>query len=107
MSAASARSAPASAPPRDSQFAPYATSRRSVAPKGRPSLWYTRATRHHERGDAALTTSWQIGTLANGLRVVTTPLPTSQSASVNLFIRAGSRAEEPRYNRLFHYLAHI
>ncbi len=54
-----------------------------------------------------MTTAWQIGTLANGLRVVTTPLPTSQSASVNLFIGAGSRAEEERYNGLFHYLEHM
>lgn len=50
---------------------------------------------------------WSIDTLANGIRVVTTPLATSQAASVNLFIGAGSRAEEDRYNGLFHYLEHL
>ncbi|HWO93321.1 MAG TPA: pitrilysin family protein [Dehalococcoidia bacterium] len=51
--------------------------------------------------------SCQIGRLANGLSVVTTPLPTSQAASVSLFIGAGSRAEEEQYNGLFHYLEHM
>ena len=51
--------------------------------------------------------SWTIDTLANGLRVVTTPLLTSQSVSLNIFIGAGSRSEEERYNGLFHYLEHM
>ena len=51
--------------------------------------------------------SWDIETLDNGLRVVTTPVPTAQSVSVNVFIGVGSRAEERRTNGLSHYLEHM
>jgi len=51
--------------------------------------------------------SWQIGELANGLRVVTTPVPTAQSVSVNVFVGVGSRAEDRRRNGLSHYLEHM
>jgi predicted Zn-dependent peptidase len=54
-----------------------------------------------------LNSDWQIGTLSNGVRVVTTPMPDSQSVSVNVFIGAGSRGEDERYNGLFHYLEHM
>lgn len=50
---------------------------------------------------------WQISTLANGLRVVTTTIPTSQAASVNVFIGVGSRAESRRVNGVSHYLEHM
>ena len=53
------------------------------------------------------TPDWQISTLANGLRVVTTPIPTSQAASVNLFIGVGSRGETRRVNGVSHYLEHM
>ena len=53
------------------------------------------------------TPAWEISTLANGLRVVTTPMPTSQAASVNLFIGVGSRAEARRVNGVSHYLEHM
>lgn len=53
------------------------------------------------------TPAWQISTLANGLRVVTTPIPTSQAASVNLFIGVGSRGETERVNGVSHYLEHM
>ena len=43
---------------------------------------------------------WQISTLSNGLRVVTTPVPTAQSVSVNVFVGIGSRGEERRTNGL-------
>jgi predicted Zn-dependent peptidase len=50
---------------------------------------------------------WEIATLENGLRVVTTPVPTAQSVSVNVFVGVGSRAEEPKTNGLSHYLEHM
>jgi predicted Zn-dependent peptidase len=51
--------------------------------------------------------SWQIGELENGLRVVTTPVPTAQSISVNIFVGVGSRGEDRRRNGLSHYLEHM
>jgi predicted Zn-dependent peptidase len=48
-----------------------------------------------------------ITTLANGLRVVTTPMPTAQSAAVAFFVGVGSRYEEPRTNGLSHYIEHM
>jgi hypothetical protein len=41
--------------------------------------------------------SWEIGELADGMRVVTTPVSTSQSVSVNVFVGAGSRGELHRH----------
>ena len=54
-----------------------------------------------------MTITWEISELANGLRVVTTPLPTAQSVSVNLFVGTGSRAEERRLQGLAHFLEHM
>ncbi|MEX2238916.1 MAG: pitrilysin family protein [Dehalococcoidia bacterium] len=54
-----------------------------------------------------MTQPWQISTLKNGLRVVTTPVPTSYGASVNVFVGAGSRGEDPRINGVSHFLEHI
>ena len=54
-----------------------------------------------------MTTTWEIDTLDSGLRVVTTPVPTAQSVSVNVFVGIGSRGEEPRTNGLSHYLEHM
>ena len=51
--------------------------------------------------------TWEIETLDRGLRVVTTPVPTSQSVSVNVFVGVGSRAEERQKNGLSHYLEHM
>jgi predicted Zn-dependent peptidase len=51
--------------------------------------------------------TWEIETLDNGLRVVTTPVPTAQSVSVNIFVGVGSRAEDSRTNGLSHYLEHM
>lgn len=50
---------------------------------------------------------WQISTLANGLRVVTTPVPTAQSVSVNVFVGIGSRGETRRTNGVSHYMEHM
>lgn len=51
--------------------------------------------------------TWEISTLPNGLRVVTTPVPTAQSASVNFFVGAGSRAEDASVSGLAHFLEHM
>jgi len=49
----------------------------------------------------------QISTLPNGLRVITTPVPTAQSASVSFFVGVGSRDEDPRTNGVSHYVEHM
>ena len=41
------------------------------------------------------------------MRVVTTPVPTAQSVSVNLFVGVGSRGEDRRTNGLSHYMEHM
>jgi predicted Zn-dependent peptidase len=52
-------------------------------------------------------TIWEIEELESGLRVVTTPVPTAQSVSVNVFVGVGSRAEDPRTNGLSHNQEHM
>ena len=54
-----------------------------------------------------MTANWEIETLANGLRIVTTPVPTAQSVSVNVFVGVGSRGEVARTNGLSHYIEHM
>jgi predicted Zn-dependent peptidase len=54
-----------------------------------------------------MTTTWQIDTLDNGLRLVTTPMPTAQSVNVCIFVGVGSRMEERRTNGICHYLEHM
>lgn len=54
-----------------------------------------------------MTLSWQIDEIENGLRVVTTPVPTAQSVSVNVFVGVGSRGEDRQSNGLSHYLEHM
>jgi predicted Zn-dependent peptidase len=51
--------------------------------------------------------SWEISELDGGLRVVTTPVPTAQSVSVNVFVGAGARGEEERTKGLAHFLEHM
>ncbi len=51
--------------------------------------------------------TWEVATLSNGLRVVTTPVSTAQSVSVNVFVGVGSRAEDRRTNGVSHYLEHM
>lgn len=50
---------------------------------------------------------WHISTLPNGMRVVTTPVPTAQSVSVNVFTGIGSRGETRRTNGVSHYMEHL
>ena len=54
-----------------------------------------------------MTITWEIAELANGLRVVTTPVPTAQAVSANLFVGTGSRAEERHLQGLAHFLEHM
>jgi len=49
----------------------------------------------------------EVSELSGGLRVVTTPVPTAQSVSVNVFVGAGSRGEDERTMGLAHFLEHM
>jgi len=49
----------------------------------------------------------EVSTLPNGLRIVTTSIPTAQSVSVNVFVGIGSRGEDRRTNGLSHYMEHM
>ncbi len=51
--------------------------------------------------------NWELTTLANGLRIVTTPMPSTQAASVNIFVGVGSRSEPARLNGITHFLEHM
>ena len=51
--------------------------------------------------------SWEQTTLANGLRIVTTPMPATQAVSVNIFVGVGSRSEPARLNGITHFLEHM
>jgi predicted Zn-dependent peptidase len=51
--------------------------------------------------------TWEISQLDDGLRVVTTPVPTSESVSVNVFVGAGSRGETERTMGVAHFLEHM
>ena len=51
--------------------------------------------------------TWEISELDSGLRVVTTPVSTAQSVSVNVFVGAGSRGEGERTKGLAHFLEHM
>jgi predicted Zn-dependent peptidase len=50
---------------------------------------------------------WELTTLDNGLRVLTTGVPTAQSAASAFFVRVGSRDEQPPTNGLSHYIEHM
>ena len=51
--------------------------------------------------------NWQLTTLSNGLRVVTTPMPSAQGASVSVFVKVGSRAEQRPVNGISHFMEHM
>lgn len=57
--------------------------------------------------ESAVAVTWETSTIEPGLRVVTTPIPTTQAAAVSLFVGVGSRAEEPRLNGITHFLEHM
>ena len=52
-------------------------------------------------------TNSEITTLGGGLRVITTPIPNAQAASIAYFVGIGSRGEQPRTNGLSHYMEHM
>lgn len=54
-----------------------------------------------------MTVTWEISQLDSGVRVVTTPVPTSQSASVSVFVGAGSRGEKENTKGIAHFLEHM
>jgi predicted Zn-dependent peptidase len=49
----------------------------------------------------------EVTQLSDGLRVVTTPMSSAQSVSVNVFVGAGSRGEAERTMGLAHFLEHM
>jgi predicted Zn-dependent peptidase len=54
-----------------------------------------------------MTITPEITELDNGLRVVTTPMSSAQSVSVNVFVGAGSRGEDERIKGIAHFLEHM
>jgi len=50
---------------------------------------------------------YKLSKLANGLRVITVPLPNLASVTVTVWVRAGSRFEEERINGISHFLEHM
>ena len=49
----------------------------------------------------------QVSTLANGLRVATDRMPTVESVSLGVWVRAGTRYELPQVNGVAHLLEHM
>jgi len=52
-------------------------------------------------------TPYQRATLANGLRVLTAPMPHTRSVSVSIYLGAGSRYETPDQAGLSHFIEHL
>jgi predicted Zn-dependent peptidase len=59
------------------------------------------------RRGQTVTVTWETATLPNGVRVVTTPMPATQAASINIFVGVGSRSEPERLNGITHFLEHM
>ena len=51
--------------------------------------------------------NYKIATLSNGLRVLTIPMPSLESATVTVWVKTGSRNEEDRVLGLSHFLEHM
>lgn len=51
--------------------------------------------------------TWEVSTLSNGLRIVTTRMPSTQAATVNIFVGVGSRSEPQHLNGITHFLEHM
>ena len=54
-----------------------------------------------------MTSAIEISTLSNGLRIATDPSTTVESASIGLWVGAGTRFEEPAANGVAHFLEHM
>lgn len=50
---------------------------------------------------------YQKTTLPNGLRVVTSPMPTTRSASILIFVGVGSRYEDEAHAGISHFIEHM
>ncbi len=50
---------------------------------------------------------YSLSSLSNGLRVITSELPTSESVTVTVWVGVGSRYETPKTNGLSHFLEHM
>ena len=50
---------------------------------------------------------YQVTTLDSGLRVITSPIPTAQSASVSFFVGVGSRLEHHKVGGVSHFVEHM
>ena len=50
---------------------------------------------------------FKLSTLKNGLRVLTVPMPTLESATVTVWVKTGSRNEEDNILGLSHFLEHM
>lgn len=51
--------------------------------------------------------TYNLSTLENGLRVLTIPVPASESVTVLILVGAGSRYEEKKINGISHFLEHM
>lgn len=51
--------------------------------------------------------TYNLSTLENGLRVLTVPIPASESVTVLILVGAGSRYEEKKINGISHFLEHM
>jgi predicted Zn-dependent peptidase len=49
----------------------------------------------------------KLSTLSSGLRVLTAPMPSLESATVTIWVKTGSRFEEKRINGISHFLEHM
>jgi predicted Zn-dependent peptidase len=56
---------------------------------------------------ASLTPGYEKSTLANGLRIVTVPMPQTRSVSVSFYVGAGNRYETPPLAGVSHFLEHM
>lgn len=52
-------------------------------------------------------TDFELATLPNGLRIITSPMPATQAVSVNIFVGVGSRSEPQHLNGITHFLEHM
>jgi len=50
---------------------------------------------------------YKLNRLANGLRILTVPMPGLESATVTVWVKTGSRFEEKRINGISHFLEHM
>ncbi|MEK7526164.1 MAG: pitrilysin family protein [Patescibacteria group bacterium] len=50
---------------------------------------------------------YKLSTLANGLRILTVPMPTLESATVTVWVGTGSRFESPEIEGISHFLEHM